>query len=61
MTKTTEAPTAPRPPDGALTMQVDNQTFILEVLFNPNSKEAFQDKLMRVILAEGMKELKEAE
>jgi len=56
MPKTTEVPTtpptAPRAPDGTLTMQINNQTFILELFFNHNSKETFQDKLLRAILAE---------
>ena len=52
MTKTTEAPTAPKTPDGTLTTQIDNQTFIIEVFFDHNSTETFQDKLLRVILVE---------
>jgi hypothetical protein len=52
MTNTAEAPQAPRKPDGTLTAQADNQTFIFEVFFNHNSKETFQDKLLRVIFAE---------
>lgn len=52
MTKTTEAPPAPRAADGKLTMQTDNHTFIMEFFFNHNSRETFQDKLLRVILAE---------
>jgi len=51
MTKTTPAPTMP---DGMLTMQIDKQTIILEVFFNHDSKETFQDKLLRVILAENL-------
>jgi hypothetical protein len=53
MIKTTEAP---RKPDGTITTQINNQTFIVEVFFNHNSKETFQDKLMRVILAEKLAE-----
>jgi hypothetical protein len=52
MTNTTETPTTPPKPDGILTTQTDNQTFIIEVFFNHDSKETFQDKLLRVILAE---------
>ena len=48
-TSTTETP---RTPDGTLTTQIDNQTFTIEVFFNHNSTETFQDKLLRVILAE---------
>ena len=50
-------PTEPRTPDGTLTTQINNQIFIMEVFFNPNSTETFQDKLLRVILAEGVVEI----
>ena len=55
MTKTATTPiipTAPRKPDGIITTQIKNQTFIIEVFFNHDSKETFGDKLMKVILAE---------
>jgi hypothetical protein len=39
-------------PDGTLVMQNNNQTFVMEVFFNRDSKETFQDKLLRVILAD---------
>jgi len=51
MPKTIPAPTTP---DGTVTMQIDKQTIILEVFFNHDSKETFQDKLLRVILAENL-------
>ena len=49
---TTNAPTGQKKPDGTLTTQTDNQTFIMQVFFNHDSKETFQDKLLKVILAE---------
>ena len=52
MTEITETPTTPIKPDGTLTMQINKQTFVIEVFFNHDSKETFQDKLLRVILAE---------
>ena len=52
MTKTTEIPTPPPKPDGTLTTRINNRTFIIEVFFNHDSKETFQDKLLRVILAD---------
>lgn len=52
MTRNTEVPTAQRKPDGTLTKQTENQTFIMQVFFNHDSKETFQDKLLKVILAE---------
>ena len=54
ITHETTAPQSPKKPDGTLTTQIDNQTFIIEVFFNHNSKETFQDKLLRVILNEEM-------
>jgi len=44
--------TAPQKPDGTLTTQTENQTLIMQVFFNHDSKETFQDKLLKVILAE---------
>jgi len=52
MTNTTETSTALKKPDGVITTQIDNHTFIIEVFFNHDSKETFQDKLLRAILAD---------
>ena len=49
---TTNAPTGQTKPDGTLTTQTKNQAFIMQVFFNHDSKETFQDKLLKVILAE---------
>lgn len=54
MTRNTEVPAAQRKPDGTLTKQTENQTFIMQVFFNRDSKETFQDKLLKVVLAEGL-------
>lgn len=54
MSRTTETPATPRKPDGTLTKQTENQTFIMQVFFNHDSKETFQDKLLKVIHAEGL-------
>lgn len=51
-TQTTEAQTAPRKPDGVLTTQINNQTFITEIFFDHDSKDTFEDKLLKVIFAE---------
>lgn len=48
----TQAPSIPRTPDGTITTQTDNQIFIMDVFFNHNSKETFEDKLLRVIQTE---------
>jgi riboflavin synthase len=49
MTKPMETPIKP---DGTITTQINNQTLIIEVFFNHDSNETFQDKLLRVLLAE---------
>jgi len=55
MIETTQAPIATRTPDGTLTTHINNQTFIIEVFFDHDSKETFQDKLLRIILTEVQK------
>jgi hypothetical protein len=45
---------APRKPDGTLTTHTNNQTMIMQVFFNHDSKETFEEKLLRVVLAEEM-------
>jgi hypothetical protein len=52
MINTTEAPIKP---DGTITAQINNQILIIKLFFNNDSKETFQDKLLRVILAEESK------
>lgn len=43
MAKTSEKP------DGILTRQINNQIFITEIFFNHDSKDTFQDKLLKAI------------
>jgi hypothetical protein len=52
MTKTTKAPAGEKKPDGTLTKQTENHTYVIQVFFNHDSKETFQDKLLKIILAE---------
>jgi len=52
MTNTTKAPAGKRKPDGTLTKRTKNQTCVMQVFFNHDSKETFQDKLLKVILAD---------
>jgi len=52
MTRATIAPTGKRKPDGILTTQTENQIYVMQIFFNHDSKETFQDKLLKVILAE---------
>ena len=47
-----KAPAEQKKPDGTLTKQTEKQTYIMQVFFNHDSKETFQDKLLKVILAE---------
>jgi len=54
MTNETAPPQAPKKPDLTLTTQTNNQTMIMQVFFNNNSKETFEEKLLRVVLAEEM-------
>ena len=52
MTKPIEAQAATRKPDGVLTTHTDSLTIITEVFFNHDSKETFQDKLIKAVLAD---------
>jgi len=54
MTEKTETPTTdtPRKPDGIISTQINDHHLIIKLFFNHDSKDTFQDKLMRVILAE---------
>jgi len=47
-----KTPAEQKKPDGRLTKQTEKQTYIMQVFFNHDSKETFQDKLLKVILAE---------
>jgi hypothetical protein len=50
--QTTEEQTAPRKPDGVLTTKIGKQTFVTEVFFDHDSKDTFQDKLIKAIRSE---------
>lgn len=50
--QTTEEQNAARKPDGVLTTKIGKQTFVTEVFFDHNSKDTFQDKLIKAIRAE---------
>lgn len=41
-----------RKPDGIVTTQAEGQPFVVELFFDHSTKETFQDKLLKVILAE---------
>lgn len=50
--QTTEEQSAARKPDGVLTTKIEKQTFVTEFFFDHNSKDTFQDKLIKAIRAE---------
>ena len=41
-----------RKPDGILTKKIRGKTFVTEIYFDPNSKDTFQDKLLKVVKSE---------
>ena len=42
-------------PDGTFVQTLDRQTFIVDIFFNHNTQETFEDKFLRVILTEERK------
>ena len=42
-------------PDGTFIQKLDKQIFIVDIFFNHGAKETFEDKFLRVILAEERK------
>lgn len=42
----------PRKPDGILTKKIRGKTFVTEIYFDPNSKDTFQEKLLKVVQSE---------
>jgi hypothetical protein len=50
--QTDKEQTSPRKPDGVLTTKMEGKTFITEIYFDHDSKETFQDKMLKVIRSE---------
>ncbi|WP_333616363.1 hypothetical protein [Bacteroides pyogenes] len=50
--QTEKEQTPPPKPDGVLTMKMEGKTFITEIFFDHDSKDTFQDKLLKVIRSE---------
>lgn len=48
----TEEQDLPRKPDGILTKKINGKTFVTEIYFDKNSKDTFQDKLLKVVQVE---------
>lgn len=51
-TQADETQTTPRKPDGILTKKIGGKTFVTEIYFDHNSKDTFQDKLLKVMRSE---------
>ena len=50
--QTKEERAIPRKPDGILTKKIRGKTFVTEIYFDKNSKETFQDKLLKILQSE---------
>lgn len=50
--QTKEERAIPRKPDGILTKKIRGKTFVSEIYFDKESKDTFQDKLLKVVQAE---------
>ena len=50
--QTSEERAIPRKPDGILTKKMNGKTFVTETYFDKNSKDTFQDKLLKVVKSE---------
>ena len=48
----TEEQSQHQKPDGILTKKINGKTFVTEIYFDKNSKETFQDKLLKVVKSE---------
>lgn len=49
----TEEQSQHQKPDGILTKKINRKTFLTEIYFDKNSKETFQDKMLKVIHSKG--------
>ncbi|EFI41537.1 transposon-encoded TnpW family protein [Peptoniphilus sp. oral taxon 386] len=38
--------------DGILTKKINGKTFVTQIYFDPNSKDTFQEKLLKVVQSE---------
>ena len=55
MTEKKGTPTPPTKPDGIITTQRNGQTIVAELFFNPGGTETLRDKLLKMILADGLR------
>ncbi|XVG96409.1 transposon-encoded TnpW family protein [Eubacteriales bacterium KG125] len=42
----------PQKPNGIMIKKIRGKTFVTEIYFNKNSKETFQDKLLKIVKSE---------
>ncbi|MEY6436144.1 transposon-encoded TnpW family protein [Corynebacterium pseudotuberculosis] len=50
--QTNEERNIPPKPDGIITKKINGKTFVTEIYFDKNSKDTFQDKLLKVVQSE---------
>ena len=50
--QTKEERAIPRKPDGILIKKISGKTFVSEIYFDKESKDTFQDKLLKIVQAE---------
>ena len=50
--QTVKEQTIPQKPNNIMIKKIRGKTFVTEIYFDPNSKDTFQDKLLKVVQAE---------
>ena len=48
----TEEQSPHQKPDGILTKKINGKTFVTEIYFDKNSKDTFQDKMLKAVQSE---------
>ena len=54
-TQTNKERATPQKPNGIMIKKINGKTFVTEIYFDKNSKDIFQDKLLKVVQSEGIK------
>lgn len=49
--QTNKEQATPQKPNGIMIKKIRGKTFVTEIYFNKNSKETFQDKLLKIVQA----------
>ena len=50
--QTVKEQTIPQKPNNIMIKKIRRKTFVTEIYFDPNSKDTFQDKLLKVVKSE---------